>query len=157
MRSKSTWLLLAAIPVIAASMIGNAATMPNIPVWYAGLIKPWFNPPNWIFGPVWTTLYALMIWAFWHILRAPAAEPGRRIAIIVFLIQIATNALWSIVFFGLKQIGLAVFVSTALLLLVIATVITFRRIDPLAAWAVAPTIAWVAFATFLNGAIWWLN
>ena len=73
MRSKSTWLLLAAIPVIAASMIGNAATMPNIPVWYAGLIKPWFNPPNWIFGPVWTTLYALMIWAFWHILRAPAA------------------------------------------------------------------------------------
>ena len=157
MRSKSTWLLLAAIPVIAASMIGNAATMPNIPVWYAGLIKPWFNPPNWIFGPVWTTLYALMIWAFWHILRAPAAEPGRRIAIIVFLVQIATNALWSIVFFGLKQIGLAVFVSTALLLLVIATVITFRRIDPLAGWAVAPTIAWVAFATFLNGAIWWLN
>ena len=157
MRSKSTWLLMAAIPVIAASMIGNAATMPNIPVWYAGLIKPWFNPPNWIFGPVWTTLYALMIWAFWHILRAPAEEPGRRIAIIIFLIQIATNALWSIVFFGLKQIGIAVFVSTALWLLVIATFITFRRIDQLAGWAIAPTIAWVGFATFLNGAIWWLN
>jgi benzodiazapine receptor len=157
MRSQSKWLLMAALPVIAASLIGNAATMPAIPVWYAGLIKPWFNPPNWIFGPVWTTLYALMIWAFWQVLRAPADHPHRKIAIIIFLAQIATNALWSIVFFGLHQIGIAVLVSTALLLLVIATVIFFYRVDRLAAWAVAPTIAWVSFATFLNATIWRLN
>ena len=156
-RSKWWLLALAALPVVAASLIGNAATMPNIPGWYANLTKPWFNPPNWIFGPVWTTLYALMIWAFWRVLRAPADHPGRRTAILVFLIHMAVNAGWSVTFFGLKQIGLAVWVSVLLEILVIATVWAFARVDRAAALAVAPTVLWVGFATILNAAVWRLN
>lgn len=157
MKSKWLWLVIAAAPVVAASLIGNAATMPNIPIWYAGLAKPWFTPPNWVFGPVWTTLYALMIWAFWHVLRAPADHPGRRTAIIVFLFQIALNAGWSITFFGFKQLGLGVVVSALLETSVIATVLTFRRIGLGPALAVAPTVLWVAYATMLNAVIWQMN
>lgn len=157
MRSKWMLLVIAAIPVIAASLIGNAATMPNIPTWYANLNKPWFNPPNWVFGPAWSTLYALMIWAFWRILRAPSDTPFKRAAIIIFLLHMAVNALWSITFFGLKQIGIAVGVSIALEMFVIATMLVFSRIDRAAALAVAPTALWVAFATVLNAAVWQLN
>ena len=157
MKSKWLWLVIAAAPVVAASLIGNAATMPNIPTWYAGLAKPWFTPPNWVFGPVWTTLYALMIWAFWKVLRAPADHPGRRAAIIVFLFQIAVNAGWSITFFGFKQLGLGVAVSTLLEMSVIATVLAFRRIGLAPALAVAPTAVWVAYATMLNAVIWQMN
>lgn len=156
-RSKWVWLIVAAIPVVAANIVGNSVTMPNIPTWYAGLVKPSFNPPNWIFGPVWTTLYALMIWAFWRILRAPADHPGRRAAIAIFIVHMAVNALWSVVFFGLKQIGIALGVSILLEMMVIATVLAFARIDRAAALAVAPTALWVAFATVLNAAIWQLN
>ena len=156
-RSKWVWLAVAALPVVAANIVGNMATMPSIPVWYAGLAKPSFNPPNWLFGPVWTTLYALMIWAFWRVLRAPADHPGRRAAIVVFVIHMAVNALWSVTFFGLHQIGLALGVSVLLELMVIATVLSFNRVDKPAAIAVAPTALWVAFATVLNAAIWQLN
>ena len=157
MQSKWLWLVIAAAPVVAASLIGNAATMPAIPTWYAGIAKPWFTPPNWVFGPVWTTLYALMIWAFWKVLLTPADHPGRRTAIIVFLFQIAVNAGWSITFFGLKQIGIGVAVSTLLEMSVIATVLTFRRIGLGPALAVAPTAIWVAYATMLNAVIWQMN
>ena len=157
MRSKWTLLVLTAIPVVAASLIGNAATMPAIPVWYTGLNKPWFNPPNWLFGPAWTSLYALMIWAFWRVLQAPAETPYRRAAIIIFLVHMAVNALWSVTFFGMKQIGLAVGVSTLLEMLVIATIFAFNRVDKIAAIAVVPTAFWVAFATVLNAAVWQLN
>ena len=157
MKSKWLWLAIAAAPVVAASLIGNAATMPNIPTWYTGLAKPWFTPPNWVFGPAWTSLYALMIWAFWKVLLTPADHPARRTAIIVFLFQIAVNAGWSITFFGLKQIGLGVAVSTLLEMSVIATVLAFRRIGLGPALAVAPTALWVAFATMLNAVIWQMN
>ena len=157
MRSKWMLLVIAAIPVVAASLIGNAATMPNIPTWYANLNKPWFNPPNWVFGPAWSTLYALMIWAFWRILRAPSDTPFKRAAIIIFLLHMAVNALWSITFFGLKQIGIAVGISIALEMCVIATILVFSRVDRAAALAVAPTALWVAFATVLNAAVWQLN
>jgi len=157
MRSKWMLLALAALPVIAASLIGNSATMPNIPTWYAGLNKPWFNPPNWVFGPAWTTLYALMIWAFWRVLRAPPTNPARRTAIIVFLVHMAVNAGWSVTFFGMRQIGIAVGVSILLEMLVIATIYAFNRVDRAAAIAVAPTALWVGFAKVLNAAVWQLN
>ena len=145
MQSKWLWLVIAAAPVVAASLIGNAATMPAIPTWYAGIAKPWFTPPNWVFGP------------FWKVLLTPADHPGRRTAIIVFLFQIAVNAGWSITFFGLKQIGIGVAVSTLLEMSVIATVLTFRRIGLGPALAVAPTAIWVAYATMLNAVIWQMN
>lgn len=150
-------LLLAAGPVVAAAALGNIATIPNIPTWYAGLAKPSFNPPNWIFGPVWTTLYVMMAYAFFRVLRAPAPAGARRAAIIVFLVQIALNAGWSWAFFAAHSPLGGLFVIAPLLVAIVATIRIFRRIDAPAAWLLAPYLAWVSFASILNAAVWRLN
>ena len=90
--------LLAIIAVAATSVLGQLATYPNLAPWYAGLVKPSFSPPNWIFGPVWTTLYVLMAFAVWRILRLPQASAARRLALTLFFIQLALNAAWSWMF-----------------------------------------------------------
>lgn len=149
--------VIAAGLTIGVSTIGNLATIPQIPTWYAGLAKPSFNPPNWLFGPVWTVLFAIMAFAFWRILQKPPGTPGRRTAILVFIAQLALNALWSIVFFGLHQPGLAIGVVVLLEIGVLAMIASFRRLDPLAGWIDAPYAVWVAFATILNVAIVSLN
>ncbi len=148
--------LLAAVPVVAAAVLGNLATIPNIPVWHAGLIKPPLNPPNWIFGPVWTALYLLMAVAFYRILRAPQG-PKRRAAILVFLAQMALNASWSFAFFAAHSPLLGLFVILPLEALIVATIARFASLDALAARLLWPYAAWVGFATYLNAAIWWLN
>jgi benzodiazapine receptor len=150
-------LLLAAGPVVAAAALGNIATIPNIPTWYAGLAKPSFNPPNWIFGPVWTTLYVMMAYAFFRVLRAPASADARRAAIIAFLVQIALNAGWSWAFFAAHSPLGGLLVIAPLLVAIAATILTFRRIDAPAAWLLAPYLAWVSFASILNAAVWRLN
>jgi len=150
-------LFLAAAPVVIAATAGSAATISNIPTWYAGLAKPFFTPPNWLFGPAWTTLYVLMIISFWRILMAEAPQAARRRAIIAFLVQIALNGLWSIVFFGLHAPLGALFVIGAMLAAIVVTIIAFRPIDRLAAWLLAPYLGWVSFATALNAGVWWLN
>src|SRR5947209_14459509 len=86
--------VLAIIAVAAASVIGQLATYPNLAPWYVGLVKPSFNPPNWVFAPVWTTLYVLMAFAVWRILRRPGASAERRWALILFFAQLALNAAW---------------------------------------------------------------
>lgn len=91
---------MALVAVTATSGLGQLATYPNLIPWYAGLIKPSFNPPNWVFGPVWTALYALMAFAAWRILRLPLASAARRLAVCLFFIQLALNAAWSWMFFG---------------------------------------------------------
>lgn len=149
--------LLAGGVTFAASLVGSLATMPQIPTWYAGLAKPSFNPPNWIFGPVWTLLFAIMAYAFWRILRTPPGAPEKRVAIIAFSVQLVLNAAWSVVFFGLHQPGLAIAVVVLLEIAVLAMIATFRRLDPLAAWINLPYALWVAFATVLNVAIVSLN
>lgn len=149
--------LLAAIPVIAAAVIGNLATMPNIAPWYAGLVKPPFNPPNWVFGPVWGVLYALMIVAFTRILRVPAGMPGRGVAIAAFLTQMAFNALWSVAFFGAHSPAAGLVVIAALIVALGATIRAFFRFDRPAAYLLVPYAAWVSFAALLNVSIWWLN
>ena len=92
--------LLAIIVVVAASVVAQVATYPNLAPWYAGLVKPSFNPPNWVFGPVWTTLYLMMAFAVWRILRLPEASAERRWALGLFIAQLALNAAWSWMFFA---------------------------------------------------------
>lgn len=152
-------LLLFALAVVAsAGLIGNLATIPNIPVWYAGLNKPGFTPPNWVFGPVWSLLYAMMVLAFWRVLlrRAKWTAPAWRV-VGVFLVQMALNAFWSVAFFGMHNPVLGLIVVFALELMILATIITFRPIDRVAAWLLAPYAVWVGYATALNAAIVGLN
>jgi benzodiazapine receptor len=154
-------LCLAVLPVVAAGAIGSWATLPNIPTWYAGLAKPPLTPPNAVFGPAWTLLYALMALAFWRVLGRPDACSGEprlaRAPVAVFLGQLALNALWSLVFFGAHSPGAALAVIAALIGAIAATMWLFGRVDRAAAWLLAPYLAWVLFATYLNAGILWLN
>jgi tryptophan-rich sensory protein len=124
--------------------------------WYAGLQKPAWNPPNWIFGPVWTALYMIMAVAAWLVWKR-GGFAGQRVALSLFLIQLLFNALWSPLFFGLRHPALA-FVDILLLwLALLGTVITFWKALPLAGALLVPYLAWVTFASALNFALWRLN
>jgi tryptophan-rich sensory protein len=143
------------LPVVAAILLGQAATYPNLAPWYSHLAKPGFNPPNWLFGPVWFALYALMAVAVWRVLGTDAAQ--KRAALILFFVQLAFNAAWSWMFFGLHDplLGLADIVPQWFL--VIATMLVFWRIDRLAGLYLLPLSCWVGFAALLNFEIWRLN
>ena len=147
---------LSAGPIIVASLLGNAATIPNIAPWYEGLIKPPLNPPNWVFGPVWTLLYVLMGVAFYRILRSPDCARRSR-AIWLFVAQLVLNAAWSFAFFAAHSPLLGLVVILPLEVLILATIDAFRRIDGVAAACLVPYALWVAFATYLNGALFALN
>ncbi len=149
--------LLAVAPVIAASVLGNIATMPQITGWYAGLVKPSFNPPNWIFGPVWTALFAMMAYSFYRVLRTPVFTQGRATAVALFLFQIALNAAWSWAFFAAQSPLLGFVVIVPLWLSIAATIVVFWRIDTLSGALLLPYLAWVSFAAILNFSIWRLN
>jgi tryptophan-rich sensory protein len=144
------------LAVAVAAAIGSLATTPNIPTWYAGIAKPSFNPPNWVFAPVWSALYLMMAYAFYRILRLPAS-PARRSAIIAFSGQMALNALWSVAFFALRSPALAFLVIVSLWTLIALTMTRFLALDRLAGWLLAPYLAWVSFAALLNAAVWRLN
>jgi benzodiazapine receptor len=150
-------LALAILPVAAVSVLGSLATLPNIPTWYAGLQKPPLNPPNGVFGPVWTILYGLMAFAVWRVLSAHPAMPGRGRAVALFYIQLALNALWSWSFFGAQSPGAGLVNILVLDAAVVATIVMISRVDRLAAWCLAPYLAWIGFATYLNAGIFALN
>jgi benzodiazapine receptor len=147
---------LAVAPVIAASLLGAWATYPNL-VWYDGLAKPSFNPPNWIFGPVWTTLYLLMAIAAFRILQRPTSTPGRGAALRLYWVQIALNIAWSWMFFAAQSPLLGFWNIVLQLFAVLATFAAFRRIDRIAALCLMPLAGWVAFASLINLVIWQLN
>ena len=147
----------ASLPVVAASVLGGLATYPEIGGWYAGLAKPSFNPPNSVFGPVWTTLYALMAFGFWRVLRRPGGTSWRGVAIILFFAQIVLNTLWSFAFFAGHSPGAGLAVIAFLWLAIVANIVAFAKIDRVSAWTLAPYLAWVSFAAALNFAIWQLN
>lgn len=149
--------LIAIVPVVAASLLGNAVTIPQIPTWYPTLVKPFFNPPNWLFGPAWTLLFALMAYGVYRILRLPADMSGKARALIVYHAQLGLNVLWSCVFFGLQSPLGGVFVIVPFLAMILAMIAAFRPLDRLAANLQWPYVAWVSFATLLNVSIWWLN
>lgn len=148
---------LAIVAVGTASVVGQFATYPNLAPWYADLIKPAFNPPNWVFAPVWTTLYTLMAFALWRILRLSQTLATRRSALALFVIQLTLNVAWSWMFFGANNPLLGVINIVPQLLVILATVVVFHRLDRVAAWCLVPLAAWVAFAGVLNVAIWRLN
>ena len=147
----------AVLPVALAAAIGNFATIPNLTPWYAGLAKPWFNPPDGVFGPVWTLLYLMMATAFWRVLRLTPTTPGRRAAIGWFLVQMALNAAWSVAFFGFRSPLAGVIVIGWLIVTLAATIRAFAGLDRWAAALLVPYLAWVSFAAVLNTAVWWLN
>ena len=148
---------IAILPVIVASLLGQLATYPNIAGWYAGLVKPAFNPPNWIFPPVWTALYILMAWAAWRITRLPFGADGRKTALSFFFAQLAMNSVWSWLFFGLHSPIGGLLNIVPQLILILLTIVRFWRLDRVAALCLVPLAGWVGFASILNYAIWWLN
>ena len=148
---------LAISPVAFASVLGQLATYPNLAPWYANLVKPSFNPPDWVFAPVWTALYLLMVFAVWRILRLPEHSMPRRLALSLFFAQLALNATWSWMFFGANDPLLGVINIVPQLLVILVTVVAFYRLDRIAAWCLMPLAAWVAYASILNVAVWRLN
>ena len=140
----------------AAGAIGSLATFSSVDTWYLTLAKPVFTPPGWVFGPVWLTLYTLMGIALFLILQKKPSLV-RKAAITLFLAQLALNALWSLVFFGLQDVGLALVNILLLLLLVGMTMVFFFRLHKVAGWLLVPYLLWGAFATALNISILLLN
>ena len=139
----------------AAGILGSFATIPNIDSWYATLIKPVLNPPNWIFGPVWTTLYTLMGIASYLVWRAKKGD--WKLALSIFFVHLIVNTAWSIVFFGEQNIGAALGIIILLDVLVIEVIRRFYKISKIAGIILIPYLLWVLFATYLNGAIYFLN
>ena len=151
------WLALAGWLAVVAlvALVGSWATLTKIPTWYASLAKPSFTPPNAVFGPVWTVLYAMMAVAVWRVSRAD--RPMQRQAIVLFVVQLALNAIWSPVFFGLEAPRLGLAVILALCVSLAATLAVFWRVDRLAGLLLVPYLAWVCYASALNAAIVVLN
>lgn len=139
-----------------AAFLGSAITTPVVSTWYAGLVKPSWTPPNWVFGPVWSALYLMMAVAVWLVWRrggfATAAIP-----LTLFLVQLALNAAWSILFFGLRMPGLAFAEIVLLWFAILVTLVMFWRLNPIAGFLLVPYILWTTFAGALNLALWQLN
>lgn len=143
------WLLLCLAPAALGALFPPDA-------WFRALDKPAFQPPDWVFGPVWTTLYVLMAIAAWRIWRQ-ASSSRRSLALALFLLQLALNAAWTPTFFGAHQIGLALIVQLALDGAVLACWWQFRRLDRAAGWLLVPYLAWLSLATALGIALLRLN
>ncbi len=141
----------------AAAGVGSLFTFRAIPTWYAGLKKPRFTPPNWAFGPVWTTLYILMAISVFLVWRPGLDHPGATLAFALFWTQLTFNALWSVVFFGMKSKGGGVLVIVVLWLLILATIVAYFRVSAWAGALLIPYIVWVSIATYLNVGVWRLN
>lgn len=145
-------LIASLIIAFAAAAVGAVATV-DAGSFYASLARPSWAPPGWAFGPVWTVLYLLMAVAAWLVWQAPAGR-ARRLALTLFIVQLAANALWSWLFFAWRS-GAAAFAEVLLLLaLIAATIAAFWRLRPLAGVLMLPYLAWVSFATALTWAVW---
>jgi translocator protein len=145
--------------IVACEAVGGISgwlTAPEIAGWYATLAKPTFNPPNGVFAPVWTTLFALMGIAAWLVWRGPET-PTRTAGLRLFWIQLALNFLWSMIFFRGHALLSAGIEIVLLLAAIVAAAVLFRRVSRTAAWLMAPYAGWVGFATLLTWAIWRLN
>lgn len=144
------------IPLIVGGVSGFF-TATGVESWYQTINKPSWNPPNWVFAPVWTTLYIMMGVALFLVWKSDSSEILKRTAITLFTIQLFLNFLWSFIFFGQQEIGWALVEIIAMWLFILLTIFAFANVSKLAAWLLVPYISWVSFATILNYTIWKLN
>lgn len=138
-----------------AGILGSTATFSAIPTWYRTLSKPFFSPPNWVFGPVWTTLYTMMgisLYIVWQRSKKKCEE-----GLCYFYVQLALNALWSLIFFGARNLWFGFIIIIFLWVMILATIIKFKKVSKKAAYLLVPYLAWVSFASILNLAVAVLN
>jgi tryptophan-rich sensory protein len=146
-----------AVPFVVAA-IGGIATGSSVSTWYVTLKKPVWNPPAWVFGPVWTLLYLMMGIASWLVWQKRAQNEAQvRRALDWYGLQLGLNLAWSVIFFGLRQVGLALIEIVALWSALLITIVKFGRIRRDAAGLLLPYLLWTTFAAALNAALWWLN
>ncbi len=154
LKNKFLSLILFSIVTFSASFIGGLVSISLKEPWYSGLIKSNYNPPDWIFAPVWTTLYVMMtlaIWFFWH-------SKNRDInTIYIYFIHIVFNTTWSVVFFGLHQIFFALIILIILITLIIILIIRFKRVNFVSYYLMIPYLLWCLYALFLNYKLMILN
>lgn len=150
------WLALWLVACFAVAGVSGTWTANEVPGWYRTLARPAIAPPNWVFGPVWTLLYALMAVAAWRV-TLEGSSGIRTWGLALFVVQLGLNFAWSLIFFRQHAIGAALVEVVALWAAIGATTLVFGRVTPLAAWLMAPYWAWVTFASILNWAFWRLN
>lgn len=156
--NKYVKIAIALLVCLAVGYSASTVTRPSVETWYPTLIKPIFNPPNWIFMPMWTLLYILMAVAaglVWD--KIKEQNEAVKKALLFFIIQLTLNAIWSYLFFGLKNPLLALIEIALLWLMIYETYLKFTKINKTAGYLLIPYLAWVAFAAVLNASIWWLN
>ena len=158
--NKYTRILIVVVTCLAIGYFSGMATQSSIKTWFPTLIKPTFNPPNWVFAPVWSMLYIMMGIAaglVWNRMEGSKDKELVKKSLIFFAIQLGLNALWSVLFFGLRNPMLALIEIVLLWLMIYETYIKFGKIDKIAGYLFLPYLAWVSFASILNASIWWLN
>lgn len=158
--NKYTRILIVVVTCLAIGYFSGMATQSSIKTWFPTLVKPSFNPPNWIFAPVWSMLYIMMGIAaglVWNRMELSKDKELVKKSLVFFAIQLGLNALWSVLFFGLRNPMLALIEIVLLWLMIYETYIKFGKIDKIAGYLFLPYLAWVSFATVLNASIWWLN
>jgi benzodiazapine receptor len=148
--------ILCVVLTLAIGGLSGIFTSSGVEGWYATINKPSFNPPNWVFGPVWTILYIMMGISLSYVVKA-APSPQRTTAIGVFLFQLALNFFWSLIFFKMERPDLALADIIALLVSIAVTIFLFYKINKTAAYLLIPYLCWVSFATVLNLSIYLLN
>jgi len=155
MKKLSMKILICTLACISLGFLSGLNTIQSIKSWYIYINKPTWNPPNWLFGPVWSILYILMGIALALIWQSSNSKKNK--AILLFIIQFALNLAWSAIFFGQHQIGLALIEILIMLAAILLTTFNFIKINRTAGYLMMPYILWVSFASCLNGAIWLLN
>lgn len=145
-----------AIPLLIGATSGFF-TVTGVDSWYQTINKPSWNPPNWIFGPVWTTLYVMMGIALFLVWKEDISTELKKIAIAFFIVQLILNFFWSFIFFNQQQPGWALVEIVIMWFFILLTIFAFAQVNKTAAWLLVPYISWVSFATILNYTIWQLN
>lgn len=153
----TTKIILSIILCFIIAGIGGYATQSSVGTWYTELNKPSFNPPNWIFGPVWTLLYIMMGLSAGLVWKKGLENPLVKKGLLIYLVQLGLNLSWSVVFFGNQEIFGALLVILALLFMIIMNILFFLKVNRIAGYLLVPYLFWVLFASFLNYEIWQLN